>query len=882
MLKNFWEYIKAQPLEFAIIVLGTIVGIWIFLWLTRQIHRHIQATKLIFLKITLPRDDSPKDKEKETEKDFREKVSIMAQFFRNLHETGEINLINSLKTRLFKHNIFTFELVAHQKILDFYVTTPKYYQEILEKQITAYYPNADITPMEPYEHKFKDSKVKGYYAYTKRPFWFPIKTYKVVENDPLNDLTNVFTKLSEDETAIIQLVIRPRDDKWNKKAEEFGEAYFKGKQKSGIKIPVLGPILNVFKGIFLGYEKMEVQPQQSGDGYVRMLQSKEEVAKRIGEKSSQSGFDTIIRLLATAKTEARAEDISNNMIIGLNLFKDTSSNWFQTKRLFFIDALNDKLFLSNFKKRLLDTKFLFFGEKKSLLSEEELASIFHFPSSKYNPSPNIRWLDYKVLPPPTNLPEEGILVGHNVYRGLKKEVRFHKDDRSRHHYIIGKSGSGKSALLSFMARQDIQNGEGVCVIDPHGDLIEDILTYIPKERAKDVIIFDPADQERPLALNMLEAGTPAEMDLASSQATEIFIKLFGDEIFGPRIQHYFRNACLTLMEDQEEGATLIDVPRIFTDDAFLKYKVAKVKNPVVKSFWQHEYANTGDRERQEMIPYFSAKFGPFITNSIMRNTIGQKKSSFDFRKIMDEGKILLVRLSKGKIGDLNTQLLGLVMVARIQMAAMSRADIHEDKRKDFFLYVDEFQNFATDSFCSILSEARKYHLNLIMAHQYINQLVVSKFGQTSTKIRDAVFGNVGTMCSFKVGADDAEYLAKEYAPLLTEQDVIGISNYKMYMKLSIHNSTSRPFSVATIWDTTGQNHKLAELIKEYSRLKHGRKRDFVEQEITTRIGIEVNAEPVDISKLPGQPNKENAPAGNAMAQLIAAGAKKSPPQSGNK
>jgi len=509
---------------------------------------------------------------------------------------------------------------------------------------------------------------------------------------------------------------------------------------------------------------------------------------------------------------------------------------------------------------------LFFGEKTSLLVEEELASIYHFPDIIYNKAPIIRWLDYKVLPAPVTLPEEGILLGYNVYRGTKKEVRFQKADRSRHHYIIGKSGSGKSALLSYMARQDIINGEGICVIDPHGDLIDDILTYIPKERAKDVIIFDPADTERPMGLNMLEAKDSAEQDLASSQATEIFIKLFGDEIFGPRIQHYFRNACLTLMEDESEGATLIDVPRIFTDDAFLKYKVKKIKNPVVKSFWQNEYANTGDRERQEMIPYFSSKFGPFITNSIMRNTIGQAKSSFNFRQTMDEGKILLVKLSKGKIGDLNTQLLGLVIVAKIQQAAMSRADMPESERKDFFLYVDEFQNFATDSFCSILSEARKYHLNLIMAHQYINQLVVTKFGSTSTQIRDAVFGNVGTLNSFKVGADDAEYLAKEYAPLLSEQDVIGISNYKMYAKLNINNTTSRPFSVSTIWDTTGQNFKVAEIIKEYSRLKHARKRDFVEQEITTRIGIDLNSDAVDTSKLPGQAGA--TPSENPMAKLL--------------
>ncbi|MBD3330129.1 type IV secretion system DNA-binding domain-containing protein [Candidatus Peregrinibacteria bacterium] len=872
---QIWNFIKANPLEFTLYLVLAVVLYKVGFWGMKYIYRYVQAKNLIFMRVTLPRQESMKDKEKQTEKDFREKISIMAQLYRSLHETRELNLFNIISTRLFWKNTFTFELVAHQKVVDFYITTPKYYFQIIEKQITSYYADADIQLLDPYEHKLENNKVKGFYAFTQKPFWFVLKTYKVIENDPLNTLTNIFSKMEKDETAVIQTVIKPINDKWTKKATKKGEAYFKGK-KSKTRIPIIGPIFNVFKGVFLGFEKMEVEPAQGGgDGYVRMLQSKEEVAKRIGEKASQAGFKTVIRLLATAKTENKAEEISNNMIIGLNVFKDAASNWFQTRRIFFIDKLNDKLFLFNFKHRFLNSRILGIGEKTSLLSEEELASIFHLPSSVYNKSPIIRWLDYKVLPAPLDLPEKGILIGRNVYRGTEKDVKFQKKDRSRHHYIIGKSGSGKSALLSFMARQDMKNGEGLCVIDPHGDLVEDLLTYVPKERAKDIVIFDPADQERPMGLNILEADDAATQDLVSSQATEIFIKLFGDEIFGPRIQHYFRNACLTLMEDKDEGATLIDVPRIFTDDAFLKYKVKKVKNPVVKSFWQNEYANTGDRERQEMIPYFSSKFGPFITNSIMRNTIGQVKSSFDFRKIMDEGKILFVKLSKGKIGDLNTQLLGLVMVARIQMAALSRADIPESERRDFFLYVDEFQNFATDSFCSILSEARKYHLNLIMAHQYINQLVVTKFGTTSTQIRDAVFGNVGTLCSFKVGADDAEYLAKEYAPLLTEQDVIGISNYKMYAKLNINNTTSRPFSINTIWDTSNQNFKVAELVKKYSRLKNARKREFVEQEITARIGIDFEAPPVDIEKLPGQPNQGVAGGKNPMANILKG--KKPPP-----
>ncbi len=839
----FIQFLINNPIKSLLYLVLIFVLLKLSLWLLRNIYRYKDSKNLVFMQITLPRDDSTKDREKENEKDFREKISVMSQLYRSLNETRELNFANLLKVKILKHNIFTFELVAEKETVNFYVTTPAYYQSIVEKQITTYYSGANIDILkQPYDFAPDGNKFKGFFGYLQNENFFPIKTYKIVENDPLNSLTNIFSKLTKDETAVIQLAIRPQSPKWSKKAEKFGDTYFKGKKNSRFKIPVLGPIFNVFKGVLLGYEKMDKPESSEGGGFVRMLQAKEEVAKRIGEKASQAGFDTVIRMVASAKTEQRAEEIVNSTIVSFGLFKDELSNWIQTKRVLLIDATNDKWMKFAFKHRLMDNRMLFIGEKKSLMAEDELSSIFHFPHSRYNSAPTITWLDYKVLPPPANMPKTGILLGNNTYRGEETQVRFMKQDRSRHHYIIGKSGSGKSALLSFMARQDIINGEGVCVIDPHGDLVDDILKYIPASRAKDVIIFDPADTERPMSINMLEAKTSAQQDLASSQATEIFIKLFGDEIFGPRIQHYFRNACLTLMEDQEEGATLIDVPRIFTDDAFLKYKVKKVRNPVVKSFWEHEYANTGDRERQEMIPYFSSKFGPFITNSIMRNTIGQAKSSFNFREIMDEGKILLVKLSKGVVGDLNTQLLGLVMVARIQMAAMSRADIPEEQRRDFFLYVDEFQNFATDSFSSILSEARKYRLNLIMAHQYINQLVVNKYGNTSTQIRDAVFGNVGTMSSFKVGAEDAEYLSKEYAPLLTEQDIIGISNYKMYMKLNINNTTSRPFSVNTIWDTTGKNEELAKKIKQLSRIRNARKSEFVEQEITNRIGIDMEEE----------------------------------------
>ena len=562
-----------------------------------------------------------------------------------------------------------------------------------------------------------------------------------------------------------------------------------------------------------------------------MLQPKEEAYKKIGEKAGQVGFDTSIRVVGVADTKQRAIEITNNMNVAFSIYHDTYLNWFQNRRIFPIDKINNPLMRYLFQRRIPGIL-----HKQALFCQDELASIVHFPDSRYNAIPIIKWLKYKVLPPPVELPNEGIVIGRNMYRGQNREIKIMRDDRTRHQYIIGKSGSGKSVLLHYMARQDIWNGDGVCMVDPHGDLVEDTIRCVQKERARDIVVFDPADTERPMGLNLLEAHTPEEMDRASLDAMEIFIKIFGDEIFGPRIQHYFRNACLTLMEDQEEGATLIDVPRMFVDEEFMKYKLEKVKNSVVRSFWEHEYANTGDREKQEMIPYFSSKFGPFITNTTIRNIIGQPKSAFDIQEIMNTQKILLVNLSKGKIGDLNAQLLGLIFVNKINMAAMARQSIPKKERKDFFLYVDEFQNFATDTFASILSEARKYRLSLIMAHQYIAQLTKTPTGHDDTRVRDAVFGNVGTMLSFKVGADDAEYLAKEYAPELSEQDILGIANYKAYIKLNVNNTTSRPFSMGTIWDPQGSD-KMSEILKKYSRMKYGRKKVFVNQEIEARLGI---------------------------------------------
>ncbi|HEY5714542.1 MAG TPA: type IV secretory system conjugative DNA transfer family protein [Candidatus Gracilibacteria bacterium] len=856
--------------QWAFLGLLCMVSVFFGIWFLRYLHRKKESADLVHLKITLPRNDSKLDNEKRTEKDFHEQIGKAEQLFRALHETRDMNLYNILAKRtIWGKPMISFELQFERRELSFVVVCDPYYQKIIQKQITSFYDSAEVEVV-PKEKRMdldeKGYKTNGYFMFLRRGYWYPIQTYKQIEDDPLNIVSNAFSKLEKTEKAAIQIVIHPIGDRWQKKAQKKGTAMFKGKKDWGINIPILGPVLSVlwmpFKILFTGYDAEtdsignNAPGAKDGDSYVRMLQSDEEIAKSIGEKSIQSGFDCVVRVMASSQEgEVRVQDILNGIFVAFNAFKGKGRNFLQNRRIFFLNGVNAPIMKHNFRHRL--SAFL---ERRSLLVPEELSTMYHFPDARYNKIPTIKWLDYKVLPPPINLPIEGITLGNSVYRGIVKPVKFMREDRTRHCYIIGKSGSGKSVLLWNMAVQDIEQNEGVCVIDPHGDLIEDCLQCIPKERAKDVVVFDPSDSERPMGLNMLEAKTPEQQDRASLDAMEIFIKLFGNEIFGPRIQHYFRNGCLTLMADQDEGATLIDIPRLFIDDDFQRYKVSKVRNPVVRAFWEHEMAQTGDREKQEMIPYFTSKFGPFVTNTTMRNIIGQTKSAFNIREMMDDGKILLVNLSKGKIGSINAQLLGLIFVSKINQAAMGRVDIPARDRKDFYFYVDEFQNFATDTFATILSEARKYRLNLTMAHQYIAQLTESPggvaIGQKDSKIRDAVFGNVGTMVSFKVGADDAEYLEKEYAPVLSQQDILSISNYKAYLKLNINNSPSRPFSMETIYEPEKKSEKIADIIKRYSRVKHGRKKEFVDAEIEARLGIG-QSEAVD-KMLESMPEDESA------------------------
>jgi hypothetical protein len=823
------------------IITAWLVWKYIIVYNVRFTYAWWMGKRLVCMKVLLPRSDSKIDQEKRTEKDFKEKVAIMEQLYRALWEVRNLTFWQFLHFWIFRYATISFEMFVESGELTFYVLTQPSLVSIVEKQITAFYSDAEVSLQKTPEIRPKGMKMVGYNMITKKKYFYPIRSYDEMQDDPLNDIANVMSKMDPDERATIQVVLTPTfSDKWTKSMKAFANAKFKGGNDHWMAhVPGLAILGKILGGIATGDDKNEnyAPGATKGDSFVRMLQPEEELYKRVGQKAGMSGFHVSVRILSCSKTWHRALDLTNGIQVAFNIFKDVYGNWFENHRMyvdFFPLAWNAPIIHWLWKHRING-----FMHRSNLLVEKELAGLFHFPDSRYNKIPIIQWISYKVLPPPPNAPKEGVILGINKYRAQETPIHFLDTDRTRHQYLIGKSGCGKSSLLHWQARQDIARGAGLCVVDPHGDLIEDVLAHIPKERAKDVIVFDPADMERPMGLNLLEAKTDEEKDRASLDAMEIFIKLFGNEIFGPRIQHYFRNGCLTLMDDEEEGATLIDVPRLFVDEEFQRYKVSKCRNVVVRSFWEHEIAKTGQREKEEMIPYFSAKFGPFVTNTTMRNIIGQPKSAFNIRQVMDEGKILLVNLSKGKIGDVNAQLLGLIFVNKVNMAALSRADMPQKDRRRFYLYVDEFQNFVTDAFATILSEARKYELGLIMAHQYIGQLTgkTGSYEQASTKMRDAVFGNVGTIMSFKIGAEDAEYMAKEMAPVLSEQDVIGIPNFHCYVKLNINNTTSRPFSLATIYDEHDRNEKLAQLIKEYSRMKYGRKKIFVNQEIEDRIGI---------------------------------------------
>ncbi len=725
----------------------------------------------------------------------------------------------------------SFEIVSRGGNIYFYCVVPRTLESLLIQQIHAQFPAAQIDREEDYNFFSPKSSILGAYVTMTREFPFAIKTFRELDSDPLSGLTNPLAKIGKNDGAAIQFVVRSSKKTWRKRAKAIIKLIQKGKYLTQHNDGI-GSITSVASAMISG-NKQEQSPKD-----YHMTASEDEMVKRIDSKMAKAGLDVNIRVIVAAENDHSARQYLDTIVSAFGQFNNYSyGNSFKA----LVPRMQSTV-IEDFIYRA------FAPRRRLVLNTEEMASLWHLPLPTIE-TPNIVWLGARKAAPPQNMPKEGLILGRVTFRGEESEVRIKRSDRRRHLYTIGKSGSGKSVFLENMAIQDINNGEGVCVVDPHGDLVQHILANIPEHRIDDVIYFCPSDLDRPIGLNMLEARSEDQKDFVVQEMIAIFYKLFPPEMIGPMFEHQMRNVMLTLMADVENPGTIAEIPRMFSDEAYAKTWIAKLKDPVVRSFWEKEMAKTSDFHKSEMLGYLVSKVGRFVENEMLRNIIGQSRSGFDFREVMDNKKILLVNLSKGTTGEVNAKLLGLIIVAKLQMAALTRADLPEDQRHDFYLYIDEFQNFITDSIATILSEARKYRLNLTIAHQYMGQLVDG--GKNDTSIRDAVLGNVGTMAAFRIGPEDAELLQKEFAPVFSAYDLINVEQYTAYVKLLIDNTAAKPFNMATTAPLP-ENNEYAEMLKQLSRLKFGRDRATVEEDILERsqLGtLTLPAQPLTEAKL---------------------------------
>ena len=800
-----------------------------FLWkLIRNAFHRKKQLELVedwtMLRVSVPKE--PHANEDDQRKNFQEMLSIIEPFYASLNALFD----RDIKKTISGQDHISMEIIAKNGKVYFYIGCPTALAENVEKNFLAQYPDANVERDSDYTiFPDKPLPIEIYNIGLSKRYIFPIRTYKNLEEDPLNAITNSLSNLGEDELGGIQMIIRPNDGVWRLGAEKAAYNIQQGKVRLSYSnnktVRATESFFNFINKVGSSAAKTgdkdgQHDPMYNPQNPYKQTPMQEAQIKLLGEKVAKIGFDVQIRIVSVAKTSEQAKMNAKNIGSAFSQFNSPDSN---------------SIFLKRSKKKgmeLANYIFRIFGPGlKMVLNTEELASIIHMPN-RFVETPNIAWLLAKRQAPPSNLPDEGTIIGNSIYRGETKPVKIKEEDRLRHIYMIGKTGVGKTVLFQNMIMQDIKDGKGVCYLDPNGDAAEYILNHIPKERAEDVIYFNPSDIERPMGLNMLEWKTPEQRDFLVQEAIQMFYKLFDPGqtgIVGPQFEHWMRNAALTLMS-RPEGGTIIDIPRLFTDPEFEKDCVQYVKDPIVKAFWEKQMAKTSDFHKSEMLNYFTSKFGRFMTNDMMRNIIGQNQSAFDFREVMDGKKILICNLSKGLIGEINAFLLGMIIVSKIAMGAFSRQDMDEKDRTPFYLYVDEFQNFITDVFATILSESRKYKLSLNITNQYVAQL--------DEKIRDAVMGNAGTLVSFRIGAVDAEFLVKEFDPLKID-DMTTIDKYNFYIKMLIDGAPTRPFNGMSVAPDPNENKKLGKAIAELSRLKYGRPREVVDEEIRNRSKVDV-------------------------------------------
>jgi len=824
--KNPQSIFSASFFILLIALAALAVGI---IYFVRHRKNFVHSFKFALLRVAVPVIESnsadphsPQAKNESLEL-VREKISVMEQLYATLSNIRP----KTFWQRFSRYPYFTLEIAVpyNQEGIAFYMAVPRNQVDSVEKQVHSFFPFVSVEEVTNYNIFVPKGEVSGCYMRLSREKFMPIKTYRDLESDPLNSLTNSLSKLDpEKEGAAIQLVVMPISAKDNVRAIEVAREMKQGRTLLQAKNKAAHPLVRFGKEAFHSVASSPPNKNVSEKDLLAhekeqhiLTPGEEQMIEMIENKARKNSYSVNVRLIASAPDKERSDAIVSQMKDAFAQFENVNGNSFKT-----VPVKNIRQFIYNFTFRVYKKG------RAAMLCKEELSSLFHFGINIMKAAPRIIAAKSKKAPCPANMAPDGVVLGNNVYRDQEKKVRLGEDDRRRHFYAIGQTGTGKSTLLAEMIRQDIQAGKGVCVIDPHGELVNKVLTYVPQERVKDVILFDPADTERPLGLNLLEFNRPEQKTFVINEMISIFDKLYDmRQVGGPMFEQYMRNAMLLVMAHPESGSTLLEISRVLSDPDFRKFKLEHCPDQIVVNFWTKEAEKAGgEAALANMVPYITSKLTSFISNDIMRPIIAQQNSSFNLREVMDRQKIVLMNLSKGSIGELNAYLLGMVMVGKILIAAMSRVDLPEEERKDFYLYIDEFHNFTTDSIVSILSEARKYRLNLIIAHQFIKQL--------SEKIRDAVFGNVGSLASFRVGPEDADLVAKQLEPIFNSYDLINLDNFNAYLKLIINGQVGMPFSLMTVPPAPGDSSVVA-AAKEFSRTTYGRPRQEIEDEIFARL-----------------------------------------------
>ena len=767
-----------------------------------------ESLHMTLYEIRLPEARSDEIKEKS----LKELLSSMEQFY-----AGMLS-ISDIKNKQRRHFTLEIAIAEGSSEIVFYASVPDQKKELFEKQILSLFSGVYIEEQNDDYNIFSEGGISaGSYATFKNNSIFPIKTYEQFDLDPLNVVLNVFSKIEHTgEGAAIQIVFHPEGDFYTHRYKQALEQLQKGvnkKEALDIAYTFGGEFMKVVKGFSSsGKKPSETTPTSPVD---------QTLIENIQQKISSPILSTSITVISSAQSASRADSILTEIESAFNQFENTQGNSFVFKKL-------KKAKLTSLFK---DFSFRTFRESRSIpLNIKELTTLIHLPTQGVKTSPQFKQQHSVGAPAPIDIPQEGTLLGVNKSQNVETNVYITEEDRLRHLYIIGQTGTGKTTLLRNMITQDIKEGKGVCMIDPHGSDILDVLASIPPERYEDVIYFDPSYTERVMSINLLDydRAYPEQKTFVVNELFSIFKKLYSDspESMGPMFEQYFRNATMLVLEHPESGNTLLDVSRVLSDKAYRDLKLSRSTNPVVTQFWTEIATKAeGEASLQNIVPYITNKFDVFIANDFMRPLMSQQKSSFDFRKIMDEKKILLINLSKGRLGDSNAHLLGLIIIGKILMAALSRVDSVLKEMHPFYLYIDEFQNITTDSIATILSEARKYKLSLTVAHQFIAQL--------EEKIKDAVFGNVGSLVSFRVGREDAEFLEKQFEPVFKASDIVNINNYHAYVKLLAFGKPVKLFDIAIPAPQEGDKAKI-EMLKNMSYEKYGRPREEVERDIQAR------------------------------------------------